>query len=203
MNPTRTLLLACLAATVVLQTGCGVIFGHGSLQPVKVIARLPSGETVEGLKVKDKDGTVLDQVTPGPVMLHPKPKHSLSIDDDRYYSGQQAITKTIRTEIVILDALTLGIGLLVDYLSGSLHSLDATITIAINTKEAVAKARERTKKPTAAPTGGTTEPKKEDGIWVTHFVTGERVFIPNDAEPCSVCGGLRGDMSSCPHCGTE
>ncbi|MGE0709763.1 MAG: hypothetical protein AB7N76_21920 [Planctomycetota bacterium] len=204
IQPARhPVLVAVLLASIVTQQGCGVIFGYGSPQEVKVFARLPNGQNVDGLKIKDKDGTVLDQVTPGPVLLHPKPEHSLTIVDERYYSAQQAVTKKIRIDVVILDALTLGIGLLVDYLSGSLYSLDSAVTINLNTKEAVEKARTPTPQPQPQPTGTGTQPKQEDGIWVTHFVTGERVFIPKNAKPCPVCGGLRGEMSPCPHCGVE
>ena len=196
------LVLVLLAATVILAPGCGVIFGYGSPQEVKVVALGPDRAPIDGLKIADQ-GRILDQTTPGPVFLHPKENHSISIADERYYSGQHTVKKSVRVDVVILDALTLGIGLLVDSLSGSLYALEPQVTLNINTKEAVAKARAEASKPTPSAVGKPKEPTKEDGIWVTHFVTGERVFIPKGSKPCDVCGGLRGDMTPCPHCGVK
>lgn len=199
------LFLALLSALVILQPGCGVIFGYGNPQPVRVIARVQStGEEIEGLKVKDKDGTVLEQTTPGPVYLHPKADHSLSIDDPRYRSTGQNIRKTTRIGIVILDALTLGIGLIVDYLSGALNQMPDHVVINMTTAEAYDKLQtERPKNDPRPVDNGQPDGPRDDGIWVKHFVTGERVFIANDAKACAVCGGQRGDMTPCPHCGVK
>lgn len=166
------LLGACLASA-----GCGVIFGYGGPQPIKV-ASSPEGCIVE------VDGVAVEAVTPTTITVHPKADHTISVKKKGYISANRTVTKVIRTDIVILDAvLTLGIGLLVDYMSGALYRLDESVKLNLGKVSAVAK-----KDPVVKPTKptGTTKPKVD----------------PN-AEPCTICGEPRGDVSPCPHCGIE
>jgi hypothetical protein len=204
----RLVLTLTLIVTLLCQSGCGVIFGYGNPQPVQVLAKLPDGQFVEGLAVANR-GRPVEGTSGGTVYLHPAEEHLLTIADPSYRSTQQTIVRKIRIEIALLDALTLGIGLLVDYLSGSLYKLQPDVMIGIRSKgEAEAllnKAREegaeptttgRTEEPTAAP-----EHERTDGIWVEDLDTGRKVFLPNDSAKCDACQGLRGTLTTCPHCG--
>lgn len=203
----RLVLTPILILILLLQSGCGVIFGYGNPQPVQVLAKLPDGQFVEGLAVVNR-GRPIEGTSGGTVHLHPSEEHLLSISDPRYRSTQQTIVRKIRIEIALLDALTLGIGLLVDYLSGSLYELQPDVMIGIRSKsEAEAllnQAREkgaenttgRTAEPTAEP-----EPERTDGIWVEDLDSGKKIFLPNDSAKCGACQGLRGTLSTCPHCG--
>lgn len=204
----RLVLTPILILILLLQSGCGVIFGYGNPQPVQVLAKLPDGQFVEGLAVVNR-GRPVEGTSGGTVHLHPSEEHLLSISDPRYRSTQQTIVRKIRIEIALLDALTLGIGLLVDYLSGSLYELQPDVMIGIRSKsEAEAllnQAREkgaentttgRTAEPTAEP-----EPERTDGIWVEDLDSGQKIFLPNDSAKCGACQGLRGTLSTCPHCG--
>lgn len=204
----RLALILTLVLTVLSQSGCGVIFGYGNPQPVQVLAKLPDGQFVEGLAVANR-GRPLEGKSGGAVYLHPAEEHLLTISDPAYRSTQQTIVRKIRIEIALLDALTLGIGLLVDYLSGSLYSLQPDVMIGIRPKaEAEAllnEARQEGAEP--ATTGRTAEPapaaqpERTDGIWVEDLNSGQKVFLPNDSAKCNACQGLRGTLSTCPHCG--
>lgn len=219
----RSLLIGALLPCLVLQSGCGVMFGYGNPQPVEVFAKLPGGETVPGLAISDR-GKILEWKSGEKVFLHPSEEHSISIEDPAYRSSQQKIVKKIRIEIAILDALTLGIGLLVDYLSGSLYSLQPDVTISIRKveeaerlmREARADSASGTVPSTGVPAG---QPQVEgrgvegrgveggagEGIWVNNLddPNGARVFLKNDAAKCSTCDGLRGELRTCPHCGAR
>jgi len=204
----RLALILTLIATLLLQSGCGVIFGYGNPQPVQVLAKLPDGQFVEGLAIANR-GRPVEGTSGGTVYLHPAEEHLLTISDPDYRSTQQTIVRKIRIEIALLDALTLGIGLLVDYLSGSLYSIQPDVMIGVRLKSEVDalmnKAREDGAKP--SDTGRTTdpvaepEPERTDGIYVEDLGSGRKVFLPNDAAKCEACQGLRGTLSTCPHCG--
>lgn len=209
----RSLLIGALIPCLVLQSGCGVIFGYGNPQPVEVFAKLPGGETVAGLAVSDRS-KILEWKSGETVYLHPAEEHSISIEDPAYRSSQQKIVKKIRIEIALLDALTLGIGLLVDYLSGSLYSLQPDVTISIRKveeaerllREARAEGAGATVPSTGVPAGQpAAETERSDGVWVNNLddPSGKRVFLKNDAAKCPTCDGLRGELRTCPHCGAR
>lgn len=172
----RFLTTLTLCATV-LVSGCGVIRGYGKPQPVQVVT-VPEGATL-----------VIDGVpwaTPAPceVLLHPKSNHHIVAKTADGKSGATTINKKIRTDVVILDGvLTLGIGLLVDYLSGSLYELQPAVAINLGSAPA---------RPTQPAAGGTTT-----------TTTTTNVVPAADAAPCSICGEPRGDVARCPHCGME
>ena len=169
-----TILSLCAA---VLVSGCGVIRGYGNLQPVQVVT-VPEGATLV------VDGVPWDTPTPCQVMLHPKSNHHIIAKTADGKSGATTINKKIRTDVVILDGvLTLGIGLLVDYLSGSLYELQPAVAINLG----------------AAPPR--VDPPKTGGT--TSTTTTTTVGPAPDAAPCSICGEPRGDVATCPHCGMQ
>lgn len=204
---TRSVLTCFLALAVTLQSGCGVIFGYGNPQPVEVLAKLPDGQFVKGLAIANR-GRPVEGLSGGTVFLHPDQEHLLTISDPAYRSTQQTVVRKIRLEIALLDALTLGIGLLVDYLSGSLYSLQADVMIGVRLKSEAEAIVNKAEAARPATTGRTTnkpaaepEPERNDGIWVEDLDSGRKVFLPNDSAKCSACQGLRGTLDTCPHCG--
>ena len=204
----RLALILTLIATLLLQSGCGVMFGYGNPQPVQVLAKLPDGQFVEGLAIANR-GRPVEGTSGGTIYLHPAEEHLITIADPAYRSTQQTIVRKIRIEIALLDALTLGIGLLVDYLSGSLYSIQPDVMIGVRPKSEVDALMKEARKDQVKPTdtGRTADPVTEpspqrtDGIWVEDLDSGSKVFLPNDSAKCGACQGLRGTLATCPHCG--
>lgn len=169
--------VGCLGLTL---SGCGVIFGYGGDQPVAVTTT-PEGASVEVDGIPIKDG-----ITPTTIYIHPKADHHVSVKMEGFATASRTLTKTIRTDVVIMDAvLTLGIGLLVDYLSGSLYRFEESVRLPMG-KVQISRPQPPPVRTNNNGNNGGTKPKVD----------------PN-ADPCTICGEPRGDASPCPHCGIE
>ncbi len=170
----KFLSLALAVALVLNSSGCGLILGYGGLQPVQVTTNPEGAELIA-------DGVPQEQRAPTQVMLHPKTEHTITARTEDGKTGATHIGKTVRIDVVVLDAvLTLGIGLLVDYMSGSLYKLRSPVNINLGT------APPPTAGVTATPAAGT-----------------GTAAPAADAAPCPICNEPRGDVSPCPHCGMD
>lgn len=164
--------LTVMVCVLTLSTsGCGLILGYGGPQPVDVITTPEGAELIV-------DGVAFDGgKTPTQVLLHPKSEHNIEARLPDGSRGQTYISKKIRIPVVVMDGVfTLAIGLLIDYLSGSLYEVETPIQINLG------------KAPPPAPP--TPPPSTSNGP-------------ATDAAPCSICGEPRGDVTPCPHCGME
>lgn len=152
--------------------GCGLVLGYGGPQPVNVTTNPEGAELIV-------DGMPHPEKAPTTVYLHPKEVHQLRARTPDGKEGATAVSKTVRIDVVVLDAvLTLGIGILVDFLSGSLYRLNSPVQINLGS------APVRTAASGAAATDTTAS-------------------AAADAAPCPICNEPRGDVSPCPHCGLE
>jgi len=173
----RTLIVASLLALVALP-GCGVIFGYAGPQPVKVLTN-EEGEGaiiyVDGIKTEP------EVRAPGEVMIQIKGSHTVEARKDGMMKASQ-VGKDIRLDIVLLDILTLGIGHLVDYLTGAMYRFDSPITLNL---------------------GRAPEPVPTQPIQTTHPTDPSQPVEPVDLTPCPICGEPRGNETPCPHCGMD
>lgn len=175
----RSVVALSLVALLGVAPGCGVIFGYGGPQPVQINI---APEDVPDAMIF-ADGQKTDIKAPGVVHLHPKAEHTVEVRAADGRKGQTAITKRIRLDIVLLDILTVGIGHLVDYLSGSLYALNNAVTIPLGKYE-------------VPPVPTNTNPPPQN--------TGPDTSTTNVLDtPCPICGEPRGNVSPCPHCGMD
>jgi hypothetical protein len=173
MRKGAPLLLATVAALCLSTSGCGLIFGYGAPQPVTVVTT-PEGASLTVDGVPHTEG-----LSPTTVLLHPKDDHTIAAKLPDGSAGQTHIGKILRTDVVILDGiLTLGIGLLVDYLSGSLYMFKPSVQINLG--------KAPPPRPASPPPSTTTSGGPAPG-----------------AAPCAICDEPRGDVTPCPHCGME
>ena len=170
-----TRLIACaLAVTLALGgPGCGTIFGYGT-QQVKVVTN-PAGANLI------VNGIPSEQTAPCELPLSAKDDHNITATTEDGKRGARHIGRTVRIEIVVLDALlTAGIGLLIDYLTGALYELDTPVTINLGKMPVSAAAQPAAGQPAAATPAPVVDP---------------------DADPCQYCGAPRGEVTPCPRCG--
>ena len=155
-------------------SGCGLIFGYGGKQPVQIITSPEGAQLIV-------DGVPWDgELSPTTVELHPKQDHSIVAKLPDGSSGQTHVNKELRIDVVVLDGfLTLGIGLLIDYMSGSLYKFRSPIHINLGKAP-----------PPSPPSPPPVIPTSTTGTTAT-------------SAPCAICGEPRGDVTPCPHCGME
>jgi hypothetical protein len=161
-----------LVAALVLSmasSGCGLMF-YSEHQMVDVVTN-PDGATIR------VDGVPHEQLSPTQIKLHRKTAHQIDATLPDGSTGSTFVGKRLIIPVVIMDACTLGIGLLIDYLLGSMYQLDTPVRINLGKSPAPLAPT-----PTVAPTP-----------------TGPSA----DAAPCGICGEPRGDANPCPHCGME
>ncbi len=158
--------------------GCGLVLGYGGPQPVNVTTNPEGAELIV-------DGMPHAEKAPTTVYLHPKKTHQLRARTPDGKEGATAISKTVRIDVVVLDAvLTLGIGILVDFLSGSLYRLNSPVQINLGSAPPVSAADNGGGAASGSSGAGATGPAA-------------------DAAPCPICNEPRGDVTPCPHCGLE
>ncbi|RMG15040.1 MAG: hypothetical protein D6731_09265 [Planctomycetota bacterium] len=159
--------LACVPALLLGGPGCGIILGYGTPQPVKVVTN------PEGAKVSYNGIPFDESVTPCVLHLHPSKEYTIQavLGEQK---GQGYVKKQIRIPVAVMDGVfTLGIGLLIDYLSGSLYSLTPSVVLNLG------------KSP--PPSGSSASSG-----------SGQK-----DLAPCPICGEPRGDETPCPYCGMD
>lgn len=119
--PARLLLLALL---LLLGPGCGVILGYAGPQPV-LVRTTPEAAAVYVNEV------LQPQVSPCTVQLDPTRSHYVRATLGELKGGR-GVKKTLRVGIAVIDGfLTLGIGLLVDTLTGALYAFEPEMTIGL------------------------------------------------------------------------
>lgn len=124
--------LRLLALLLLCTPGCGVILGYASAQPVQVRTN-PEGAAVY------VDEVLQPQVSPTTVELDPTKSHYVRATLGELKGGR-AVKKTLRVGIAVIDGfLTLGIGLLVDTLTGALYQFEPEMTIGLGAAPAVAR----------------------------------------------------------------
>jgi hypothetical protein len=158
---TATLLAALLALST---PGCGLLM-FSTHQAVEI-------NTDEGALLTI-DGKKHDKPAPTTISVHRGKEHRVEavLGDLR---GGTTLAQRLMIPVVLMDFCTLGIGLLVDYISGTLYEFEPSVRINLG----------KAPPPTVStPTTSTTPPPTVE------------------ADPCSMCGEPRGDETPCPHCG--
>ena len=156
------------AALLTFSPGCGLLL-FSTHQPVEITTHIDGAEIY-------LDGKLQDELTPGTISVSRKGTHRVDVKlGDQ--SGGTTLTQTLMIPVGLMDFCTLGIGLLIDYITGTLYEFPLSVRVPLG------------KAP--PPSVGTTP-------------TGVTPPTPSaDAEPCALCGEPRGDATPCPHCGIE
>jgi hypothetical protein len=119
--PLRALLLALLSLAA---PGCGVILGYAGAQPVQVHTN-PEGAAVY------LDEVLQPQVSPCTLELDPTRSHYVRANLGELKGGR-AVKKTLRVGIAVIDGfLTLGIGLVVDTLTGAIYRFEPEMALGL------------------------------------------------------------------------
>lgn len=169
MGPRTTALLAAILLTLATP-GCGLIM-LTTHQPVEVVTDPEGAELYV-------DGKKHDEVGPTTISVFRGQDHKLDakLGDKK---GGTSLTQRLVIPVVLLDFCTLGVGLLIDYISGTLYDFEPSVKINLGKAPPPSAAR--------APVPAPAKPTPPSA----------------DAAPCSLCGEPRGDESPCPHCGME
>lgn len=164
MRPLAVVLALVLALG---SPGCGVILGYAGPQPVQVTTD-PTGAAVF------VGGIQQDQLSPTTVGINPKkPERIRAVLGD--LKNETSVGRELRVGVLLCDFFfSLGIGALVDYLTGAMYAPSPAVTLNLGK--------------TPVSNSSSTRPDDTDR---------------SDLTPCPLCGEPRGDETPCPHCGME
>lgn len=178
----RSVLCALLVGTTLFGSpGCATILGKAANQPVDVTTTPPGARLIV-------NGVPTDVTSPGTVELDPGGDHVIGAQLGQA-KGQSAVRKHIRAWSVIVNGLlTAGLGVVVDYLTGALYSVEPKLQLNLGVSPVA---------PDRPPPGDPVTPKRPPNRDPNGGTT-------NLLEsPCSICGEPRGNKTPCPHCGME
>jgi hypothetical protein len=181
------LLCGLLVASCAFSQGCGTIFFRFKKQPV-FLTTVP-----EGASYSVDGGPWSGEKTPCKVMIQPNAEHKIALqliqEDGTKLLGSVDEPRSVRIAIIICDSLlTLGIGLLVDWLTGALFYFP-----------------NRRPEVTLQPEGGasparTPEPAEPS---VEPTPTADPALRAEKTQSCIICGEPRVRGKPCGSCGAR
>lgn len=183
-NGSRAVALVC-ALLVVVAPGCGSILGYAGDQELHVLTNPGGAELLVGSIPRQG-------LSPCVVLLDPAAEHRIEarFEDLR---GSSQVTRSVRTGVVIGNiALTLGLGLLVDYVNGALFHFPERLVLNLGRMHA------RDDRPLAAQ-----YPPAPQLMLHSDPVAPARQqqAAPASDEPCSICGEPTSADQTCRQCG--